>query len=76
MKDPTAREHKTERGALLAALEHRCIKPGLWEVEGYRVERLPQANSWGKWLCTRIADPKDNHLHVNFTAALRWIADR
>lgn len=34
-------DYATRKGALLARMEHRCIEPGLWLVEGYQVRRSP-----------------------------------
>jgi hypothetical protein len=71
------REHKTERGALLDALEHRCIRSGEWEVEGFRVIRVKSLLGGGVfWTATRPVERGDETTHVDFTAALRWIASK
>lgn len=59
--------HLTERGALLARLEHRCERSGLWYIEGLRLQRLGLSDRW--WLDGRWR-------FRSFTAALRFIADR
>lgn len=33
-------DYSTRRGGLLAQMEHRCEKPGLWFVEGAQVRRI------------------------------------
>ena len=68
------REHKTERGQLLAVLEHRCNAPGDWTVEGFRVLRVTSVLGGGCfWTATRPVERGDEVTHVDFTAALRWI---
>jgi hypothetical protein len=66
-------EHKTERGALLAELEHRCIRSGEWEVEGHSVTRVRSISGGNPfWLTQGRGTARE---HVDFTAALRYIAD-
>lgn len=68
-------EHKTERGALLAALEHRCLRPGKWLVEGWTVERYKASGgTWRVWRTGELTELRLAPRYVTFTDALRWIA--
>lgn len=69
-------DHATERGELLARLEHRCVRPGEWLVEGHTVTRHkwsgrgnghPGLKTW--W------EVDGDGPYRTFTAALRAIAD-
>lgn len=61
--------HKTRRGALLAQLEHRCVEPGAWVVEGRDVERRID----GRWFVGGLSDRLG--WFDTFTDALEAIAD-
>lgn len=72
----TEREYRTERGALLAALEHQCVRRGVWLIEGYRVEKLG-AGTWRsptRWIAFRRGHPVA-YTADDFASVLRWIAD-
>lgn len=60
-------DHKSERGALLARLEARCVQPGQeWIVEGYRIH-----GGQRRW---QIDD--ERWFYYDFTEALRVVAER
>lgn len=72
-------DHRTRKGALLAALEHKCERPGRWLVEGYVIYQGPK--------CWRVKDADGNRVTVRegrmmvsvwvtFTEALEVVADR
>lgn len=65
-------DHATERGELLARLEHRCLYAGRWEVEGYSVSRRGRG-VYATWYVGEWGD-SSTPFH-SFTDALRWIAD-
>lgn len=61
--------------SILSRLEHSCIQPGLWLIEGHQVRRLPnryttQANPRGiRWVVIRLKGgnlPNDNRGGVTF----------
>ena len=60
--------HLSERGALLARLEHSKLGPGQYLVEGYHVERCRPAPF--PWL---VEGGEANGVFPTLTDALRWI---
>lgn len=71
--------HATERGELLARMEHRCLGPGDWLVEGHRVRRLRytanRSNAGTRWF-VHVGDVPVATKLRSFTEALRVVADR
>lgn len=64
------KEYKTQRGALLDQLEHHCVEPGVWIVEGRDVQRRRD----GRWFVEGISDRLG--WVDSFTEALEWIASK
>jgi hypothetical protein len=66
----SAKDYLTDRGALLAKLEHHCEHAGRWGVEGYDVVRV-RPNVW-RIEGSSVGQPES---FTSFTAALYWIAN-
>lgn len=69
----------------LARLEHRCVEPGLWMIEGHQVRRLPgksrtERNPGGRqWVVIRLnggnIEGYPGRIHPTFESAVETIAD-
>jgi hypothetical protein len=61
--------YQTERGALLARMEHSCICPGMWIVEGHDLSR----RTTGTW---SVYSPAGELIAIekSFTAALQRVS--
>ena len=64
---------KSRRGALLATMEHRCIAPGMWLVEGHRVECRGSAQRW--WIVDWVGRDDRRPDYLTMTDALEALAD-
>jgi hypothetical protein len=61
-------------------LEQRCIRPGEWMIEGYRVERVGY-RSWHKncidWLIFAVGDDSNPvHMTKTLARAREWIREQ
>jgi hypothetical protein len=65
----------SERHALLAALDARCVRPGRWEVNGHRLDRhVHKGTFWTVDLPTSWLAAPPNEPFVSFDDALRFVA--
>lgn len=55
-------------------LEQKCIKPGLWLIEGHEVERYP-AGTLGRWWRIKDVPPGPGRDHRTLTQARDWIRE-
>jgi hypothetical protein len=81
------REHRTARGALLSALEHKCVSAGHYVVEGYTVRHVVRPSQRRYLVNPRITEGwRKDHWEITapwlkgcpvhadtFTEALEWI---
>lgn len=83
------REHRTTRGALLSALEHKRVSAGHYVVEGYTVRHMVRPSRRRHLVNPRITEGwRIDHWEITaprlkgpvradtFTEALEWIGDQ
>lgn len=71
----------------LSRLEHRCVQPGLWEIEGHQVRKLPNRRSTSRnprgvqWVIVRVngggnvPDERNGLTYPTFGDAVDRLAD-